>query len=150
MSTLRNLLLSLLCLEASCSTAGMKHRQLVIIAPFTTSNSGRTTKMSRERPTTCIDSKTRTTKKSDKGGRLRLLDLFRRILKILKNVKNSGRTKAKKRHHVQTALFVVGNSAWYSQSPPLSSSSLQFFTDLVGIMVSESDLMDSSHSTWLV
>ena len=148
-STLRNLLLSLLCLEASCSTAGMKHRQLVIIAPFTTSNSGRTTKTSRERPTTCIDSKTSTTKKSEKGGRLRLLDLYRRILNLFKNVKNSGRTKAKKRHHVQTALFVVGISAWFSQSTLLSSSSLQFFTDLVGIMVSESDLM-GSHSTCLV
>merc|ERR1719370_2543949 len=69
--------------------------------------------MSRERPTTCIDSKTSTTKKSEKGGRLRLLDLYKRFLKILKNVKNSGRTKAKKRHHVQTALSVVCNSAWY-------------------------------------
>ena len=150
MGTLRNLLLSLLCLEASCSTAGMKHRQLVIIAPFTTSNSGRTTKMSKERPTTCIDSKTRTTKKSEKEGRLGLLiDLNRRTLRLLVNVKNSGRTRAMKRHHVQTTLSVEGNSAWCSKSPPLSSSSLQCFNDLVGILVSKRDLVGSYSTYWV-
>ena len=129
MSTLRNLLLSLLCLDASCSTAGMKHRQFVIIAPFTTSNSGRTTKMSKERPTMCIDSKTRTTKKSEKEDRLQ--DLKRQILKLRMKVPNSGMRKAKKRHQVQATLSVVGNCAWYSR--PRSKSWLQYFTDLIEI-----------------
>ena len=114
----------------------MKHRQLVIIAPFTTSNSGRTTKMSRERPTMCIDSKTRTTKKSEKEERLQ--DLNRQILKLLMKVPNSGMRKAKKRHQVQATLSVVGNCAWYSL--PLSKSWLQYFTDLVGKKASKCDL----------
>ena len=90
----------------------MKHRQLVIIAPFTTSNSGRTTKMSRERPTMCIDSKTRTTKKSEKEDRLQ--DLNRQIRKLLMKVPNSGMRKAKKRHQVQATLSLVAILATYS------------------------------------
>jgi hypothetical protein len=47
----------------------MKQRQLVSMAPFTTSSSGRTTKTRRASPTTCIDSNTQTTRKSEKEER---------------------------------------------------------------------------------
>ncbi len=50
-------------------TAGIKQRQLVSMAPFTTSSSGSTTKTRRARPTTCIDSNTHTTRKSEKEER---------------------------------------------------------------------------------
>ena len=50
-------------------TAGMKQRQLVSMAPFTTSSSGSTTKTRRASPTTCIDSNTQTTRKSEKEDR---------------------------------------------------------------------------------
>ena len=85
--------------------------------------------MSKERPTMCIDSKTRTTKKSEKEDRLQ--DLKRQILKLRMNVPNSGMRKAKKRHQVQATLSVVGNCAWYSR--PRSKSWLQYFTDLIEI-----------------
>ena len=44
----------------------MKHTQLVNIAPFTTSNSGNTTKKSRVSPIMCMVSNIKTTKKSEK------------------------------------------------------------------------------------
>jgi hypothetical protein len=47
----------------------MKQRQLVSMAPFTTSSSGSTTKTRRARPTTCIDSNTHTTRKSENEER---------------------------------------------------------------------------------
>ena len=59
-------------------TAGMKQRQLVSMAPFTTSSSGSTTKNSRDKPTMCMDSNTQTTRKSEKEERLH--DLNTQIL----------------------------------------------------------------------
>ena len=50
----------------SHKTDGMKHTQLVNMAPFTTSSSGKTTKNIRVSPTMCIVSNTETTKKSEK------------------------------------------------------------------------------------
>ena len=47
----------------------MKQRQLVSMAPFTTSSSGRTTKKRRVRPVMCIVSNTSTTRKSEKEER---------------------------------------------------------------------------------
>lgn len=44
----------------------MKQTQLVNMAPFTTSSSGKTTKNMRVSPIMCIVSKTQTTKKSEK------------------------------------------------------------------------------------
>ena len=44
----------------------MKQTQLVNMAPFTTSSSGKTTKKSKVNPIMCIVSNTRTTKKSEK------------------------------------------------------------------------------------
>ena len=44
----------------------MKAIQLVNMAPFTTSNSGRTTNNNRARPTMYMDSNTQTTRKSEK------------------------------------------------------------------------------------
>ena len=66
------------------NTEGMKQTQLVNMAPFTTSSSGRTTKKRRVSPMMCIVSKTRTTKKSEKEDRLH--DLKTQILADLKAV----------------------------------------------------------------
>ena len=125
MRTLRNLLLSLLCREASCSTAGMKQRQLVIMAPFTTSNSGSTTNIKSDRPTMCMDSNTKTTRKSEKVD-LRQ-DLKRQIRNDRTNVPSSGRRKAKKRHQVQATLSAEGSLATYSR--PRSRSWLESQSD---------------------
>ena len=62
----------------------MKQRQLVSMAPFTTSSSGSTTKKSRVNPTMCMDSKTQTTRKSENEERLQ--DLKTQILADLKAV----------------------------------------------------------------
>merc|ERR1719435_555087 len=83
----------------------MKQRQLVSMAPLTTSSSGRTTKKRRAVPTMCIDSKTHTTKKSEKED-LRH-DLNMQILKERRKVPSSGTRNAKKMHHVQATLSVV-------------------------------------------
>ena len=64
----------------------MKHKQLVNIAPFTTSSSGSITKKRRARPTMCIDSKTHTTRKSENDERLH--DLKTQILAERKAVPN--------------------------------------------------------------
>ena len=51
----------------------MKQRQLVNIAPFTTSSSGRTMKKSMAMPITCRDSNNQTTKKSPREERREVL-----------------------------------------------------------------------------
>ena len=56
----------------------MKQRQLVSIAPLTTSSSGSTTKKRRASPTMCMDSNTQTTSKSENEDRLQ--DLKTQIL----------------------------------------------------------------------
>ena len=66
------------------NTEGMKQTQLVSMAPFTTSSSGRTTKKRMVSPTMCIVSKMRTTKKSEKEERRH--DLKTQILADLKAV----------------------------------------------------------------
>jgi hypothetical protein len=80
-------------------TAGIKATQLVIMAPLTTSSSGKTTNRNRARPTTCIDSKIQTTRKSENED-LRA-DLKMQILDDRKRVPSSGNTKAKQRHQIQ-------------------------------------------------
>ena len=62
----------------------MKQTQFVNIAPFTTSNSGKTTKKRSVSPTTCIVSKMKTTKRSEKEDLLQ--DLNTQILADLKAV----------------------------------------------------------------
>ena len=80
-------------------TAGMKATQLVIIAPLTTSNSGRTTKTKSARPTVCIDSKIQTTTKSAKEQRR--ADLKMQIRPARNRLPSSGTAKAKQRHQIQ-------------------------------------------------
>ena len=53
-------------IKYSHNTEGIKQTQLVNMAPFTTSNSGKTTKKRSVNPIMCIVSNTRTTKKSEK------------------------------------------------------------------------------------
>ena len=81
------------------STAGMKETQLVIIAPLTTSSSGKTTKTNRARPIVCIDSKIQTTKKSENDD-LRA-DLKMQIRDARNKLPSSGTMKAKHRHQIQ-------------------------------------------------
>ena len=80
------------------NTAGINATQLVNMAPFTTSNSGRTTNISKERPTTCMASKQRTTKKSENVPLL--TDLNQTILMDRTSVPSSGNKKANIIHHI--------------------------------------------------
>jgi len=66
----------------------MKATQFVIIAPLTTSNSGRTIKTNRDSPMTCMDSNVQTTKKSVKEDRL--ADLKMQMRADRKSVPSSG------------------------------------------------------------
>jgi len=69
-------------------TAGMKATQLVIMAPLTTSSSGRTMKTNSDSPMTCIDSNVQTIKKSAKEDLL--ADLKMQIRADRKRVPSSG------------------------------------------------------------
>ena len=80
------------------NTDGINATQLVNMAPFTTSNSGKTTNISKERPTTCMASKQRTTKKSENVPLL--TDLNQTILMDRTSVPTSGNKKAKHMHHI--------------------------------------------------
>ena len=79
--------------------AGMNATQLVIMAPLTTSSSGKTTKTKRARPMECIDSKIQTTTKSEKEQRL--ADLKMQILPARKRLPSSGTAKANRMHQIQ-------------------------------------------------
>ena len=69
---------------------GRKQTQLVNMAPLTTSNSGKTTKVSKAMPTADMASNSKTTKKSENMGFR--LDLKMQILEDRNNVPNSGMT----------------------------------------------------------
>lgn len=91
----------------SLRKAGIKQRQFVIMAPFTTSRLGSTINTSEATPTMCSVSIPHTNMKSLRGGRRQ--DLNMQILRERMSVPNSGTQKAKNRHQVHATCSSGGS-----------------------------------------